>query len=78
MAPELKQAYINYHGFPPDNFVESGQATIEDLPDLNADPEAVRVLDALKQGVDEITKKRRNGGDTNGDTPHDTEASSPE
>jgi hypothetical protein len=66
MAPELKQAYIDFHGFPPDNFVESGQGAIANLPDLNTDPEAIRVLEALETDLNEITREPRNGDGNDG------------
>jgi hypothetical protein len=66
IAPELAEEAVKQHGRPPDNFVESGEATIVGLPDLDSDPEGRGVVEALDKAIASITKANRlsrNGAD---------------
>jgi hypothetical protein len=58
---ELIDAVVEQHGGPPDNFVESGEATIVGLPDLDADPDARLLIDGLDARIRELTKENGNG-----------------
>jgi hypothetical protein len=72
LAPELKAAMIEHQGREPDNFVESREATIENLPDLEGDPEARQLLSGLDDSLNELVEERRRS--TNGDRAHRDES----
>jgi len=72
VEPELLEAVAEQNGREPDNFVESAELTMVGLPDLDADPEAKRVVDGIQEDIDELIRERTNGANgasTNGGHP---------
>ncbi len=50
---DLVEAVVEQSGRPPDNFVESAEATFVGLPDLETDPDALKIMGRLTTKLNE-------------------------